>query len=70
MKTTLKPNVESEPALDDAARVNVAEVDAPTAKLDDVGVQVNVRYVPAFAGLQVFVDIVSELSATFPVFFR
>jgi hypothetical protein len=70
VKTTLKPNVESAPALDDAVSVNVAEVDAPTAKLDDVGVQVNVRYVPAFAGLQVFVDMLSVLSATFPVFLR
>lgn len=61
-------NVESAPALDDAARVNVAEVIAPGAKVDDVGDQVTVRYVPAFDGLQVFVVIV-KFSAMLPVFF-
>ena len=66
----MKLNVEIAPALDVAVRVNVADVDAPTAKLDDVGVQVNVRYVPAFDGFHVFVDMVSVLSATFPVFLR
>jgi hypothetical protein len=60
-------NVESAPALEDAVRVNVAEVDAPAAKVDDVGDQVNVRYVPAFAGLQLFTVMV-RFSAMFPVF--
>lgn len=43
VKATLKLNVESAPAPDDAARVNVAEVIAPAAKVDDAGDQVNVR---------------------------
>jgi hypothetical protein len=43
VKATLKLNVESAPAPDEAARVNVAEVFAPAAKVDDAGDQVNVR---------------------------
>lgn len=63
----LKLNVESAPALDDAARVKVAEVIAPAAKGDVVGDQVIVRYVPAFDGLQLFTVMV-KFSAMFPVF--
>jgi hypothetical protein len=60
-------NVESAPAPDDAVRVNVAEVVAPAANVDDVGDQFNVRYVQAFDGLQLVVDMV-KFSAMFPVF--
>ena len=63
----MKLNVESAPALDDAVRVNVAEVDAPAAKVEDVVDQVTVRYVPAFDGLQLFTAMV-KFSAMFPVF--
>ena len=66
---TLNVEGESAPALDEAASVNVAEVDAPAAKVDDVGNQVIVRYVPASDGLQVFVVMV-KFSAMFPVFLR
>jgi hypothetical protein len=69
VKAMLKLNVESAPALDDAARVKVAEVDAPAAKVDAVGAQVIVRYVPAFDGLQLFTVMV-KFSAMFPVFLR
>ena len=43
MKTKLKLNVESAPALDDAARVTVAEVIAPAARGVVAGDQVIVR---------------------------
>ncbi|MGA3059748.1 MAG: hypothetical protein ABSD92_05200 [Candidatus Bathyarchaeia archaeon] len=69
MNATLKLNAEIAPALDDAARVNVAEVDAPAAKVEDVGDQVIVKYVPAFEGLQLFTAMV-KFSAMFPVFLR
>ena len=69
VNTTLTLNVESAPALEDAARVNVAEVVAPAARVVDAGDQVNVKYVFAFAGLQVFVDMV-RFSAMVPVFLR
>ena len=65
----MKLNVESAPALAEAVRVNVAEVIAPAAKGVVVGNQVNVKYVPAFDGLQVFVFMV-RFSALFPVFLR
>ena len=60
-------NVESAPALDDAVRVKVAEVDAPAANVEVVGDQVIVRYVPAFDGLQLLMAMV-RFSAMFPVF--
>lgn len=63
----LQLKFESAPAPADAVRVKVAEVDAPAAKVDSVGVQLTVRYVPAFAGLQVFVAMV-KFSPMFPVF--
>jgi hypothetical protein len=63
----LQLNVEIAPALDDAARVNVAEVYAPAAKVENVGDQVTVRYELAFDGTQVFVAM-DKVSATFPVF--
>jgi hypothetical protein len=69
VKAMLTLNVESAPALDDAARVNVAAVVAPAAKVDDVGDQDKVRYVPAFAGFQLFTVMV-KFSAMFPVFLR
>ena len=65
----MKLNVESAPALDDAVRVNVAEVDAPADSVEDVGDQVIVKYVPAFEGLQLFTAMV-KFSAMFPVFSR
>ena len=43
VKTILTLNVESAPAFDEAARVNVADVIAPAVKVDDVGDQVTVR---------------------------
>jgi hypothetical protein len=64
--TMLQLNVESAPAPADAVRVNVAKVDVPAAKVDNVGDQVTVRYVVA-SGLQVLVAMV-RFSAMFPVF--
>ena len=63
----LQLNVESAPAPADAVRVNVAEVDAPAVKVDNVGDQVNVRYVLALDGTQVFVPMV-KFSEMVPVF--
>jgi len=60
-------NVESAPTLDDAVRANVAEVDTPAASVEDVDDQVIVRYVAAFAGLQLFTVIV-RFSACFLCF--
>ena len=69
VKAKLKLNVESAPALAEAARVTVAEVTAPEAKGDVVGDQVIVIYVPALDGLQLFTVMV-KFSAMFPVFLR
>lgn len=65
--TMLQLNVVSALAPDKAVRVRVAKVDCPAAKVDKVGDQVIVRYVPAFDGVQVFVAMV-KFSAMFPVF--
>ena len=65
--TMLQLNVVRLPALAEAVRVNVAEVDAPAAKVDNVGDQVNVRYVLAFDGTQVFAAMV-KFSEMVPVF--
>jgi len=63
----LQLNVVSALAPDKAVRVRVAKVDCPAVKVDKVGDQVIVRYVPAFDGVQVFVAMV-KFSAMFPVF--
>ena len=67
MNSTFTLNVERIPALDDAVRVKVAEVDAPAANVEDVGDHVIVRYVFALDGLQLFTTIV-RFSAMLPVF--
>ena len=56
-------------ALDEAANVRVAEVDAPAAKGVTVGSHVQVRYVFAFDGLQLLTLIV-RFSGMLPVFWR
>jgi hypothetical protein len=67
VKTALKLKVERAPALDEAARVTVAEVIAPADRGVVAGAQVIVMYVPAFDGLQLFTAIV-KFSAMLPVF--
>ena len=63
----LQLNVVRLPALAEALRVKVSEVDAPTAKVGNVGDQVTVRYVLAFDGTQAFAAMV-KFSEMVPVF--
>ena len=60
-------NAESEPEVELAVNVKVAEVNAPTLKLVVAGFHVMLKNVPAFDGVQV-PKLIDKVSATLPVF--